>query len=213
MKHLAILFIAISLTTVSGCQKTPDQVWVSAPELDISFKLTDESGTIVSSDKYSGSLRLVFFGFASCPDICPITLQNIGIALKSLGSLAEQITVLFISVDPKRDTPDVLEQYTDAFHASIIGLTGTYDQLSAVTAGFRTTFGYSVVSDDGQERPLSRDEYEALPESATYFPYHSSQVYLIGANDELLDIIGYGSKPSLIEEKLRAYIDKAATRT
>jgi protein SCO1/2 len=162
---------------------------------------------VVTSDMYEGRLRLVFFGFASCPDICPITLQNIGMALNSLGALAEQVTVLFISVDPKRDTPEVLKDYTDAFHPSIIGLTGTYDQLLATTSGFRTTFGYNLTSDDGQERPISGEEYEALPPTASYFPYHSSQVYVIGANDELLDIIGYGSKPALIEEKLRSHIN------
>jgi protein SCO1/2 len=205
MKYSSILLIIITL--VSGCQKPPEQVWVSSPELDITFELTDESGMVVTSDMYEGRLRLVFFGFASCPDICPITLQNIGMALNSLGALAEQVTVLFISVDPKRDTPEVLKDYTDAFHPSIIGLTGTYDQLLATTSGFRTTFGYNLTSDDGQERPLSGEEYEALPPTASYFPYHSSQVYVIGANDELLDIIGYGSKPALIEEKLRSHIN------
>jgi protein SCO1/2 len=205
MKYPSILLIIITL--VSGCQKPPEQVWVSSPELDITFELTDESGMVVTSDMYEGRLRLVFFGFASCPDICPITLQNIGMALNSLGALAEQVTVLFISVDPKRDTPEVLKDYTDAFHPSIIGLTGTYDQLLATTSGFRTTFGYNLTSDDGQERPISGEEYEALPPTASYFPYHSSQVYVIGANDELLDIIGYGSKPALIEEKLRSHIN------
>lgn len=205
MKRLAIFLLAMTLGGISACQKTPEQVWVSAPELDISFELTDESGNVVTSDSYGGRLRLVFFGFASCPDICPITLQNIGIALDSLGPLAEQITVLFISVDPKKDTPDVLKAYTEAFHPSIVGLTGTYEQLSTVTSGFRTTFGYTLSSDDGQNRPLSREEYELLLPEASYFPYHSSKVYLIGTNDELLDIIGYGSKPALIEEKLREY--------
>jgi protein SCO1/2 len=202
-----LLILAVAIGCLLGCQKEPEQVWVSAPELDISFELTDENGDIVTADNYSGKLRLVFFGFASCPDICPITLQNIGIALKSIGVEAEQMTVLFISVDPKRDTPEVLKQYTDAFHPSIIGLTGTYEQLLAVTSGFRTTFGYNLSDENGQERPLGKDEYEALPDTANYFPYHSSQVYLIGPKNELLDIIGYGSKPPEIEKKLRSHID------
>jgi protein SCO1/2 len=205
VKHAAILLFAFMLAC--GCQKTPEQAWVGSAELDIAFELTDESGTVVTSDDYAGRLRLVFFGFASCPDICPVTLQNIGIALNALGPLAEKVTVLFISVDPKRDTPAVLKAYTDAFHPSVIGLTGTYEQLSAVTSGFRTTFGYTLASEDGQDRPLSKNEYESLAESASYFPYHSSQVYVIGRDDELLDIIGYGSKPALIEQKLHAHID------
>lgn len=207
MKRLTILILATALSSVSACQKSPEQVWVSAPDLNISFELTDESGKVVGSDMYGGRLRLVFFGFASCPDICPVTLQNIGMALNSLGPLAEQVTVLFISVDPKRDTPDVLKDYTDAFHPSVIGLTGTYEQLLAVTSGFRTTFGYTLTSEDGQDRPLSREDYESLAPDASYFPFHSSQVYVIGVNDELLDIIGYGSKPPLIEEKLRSHLN------
>lgn len=207
MRQLTIFLIAIMIATAPGCQKTPQQLPVSVPELDTSFELTDESGNVVTSDTYSGRLHLVFFGFASCPHICPVTLQNVAIALNSLGPHAEDVTVLFISVDPKRDTPDVLKAYTDAFHPAIIGLTGTYDQLSAVSSGFRAAFGYSAVSDGGQERPLSREEYESLPPEASYSPYHSSQIYVIGANDELLDIIGFGSKPALIEEKLRAYFN------
>ena len=207
MKYSVILITTICLNLICGCQKTPQQVIVSVPELDVSFELTDESGTVVTSDMYKGRLRLVFFGFSSCHDICPTTLQNIGIALNSLDKLAEQVTVLFISVDPKRDTTDVLEQYTDAFHPSIIGLTGTYEQISTVTSGFRTTFGYNLKGDNGQDQPLSKEEYTALSPTEFYVPFHSSQVYVIGANDKLLDIIGYGSKPPLIEQKLRAHIN------
>lgn len=206
MKRLTLLIIAAAISSVSACQKTPEQVRVAAPELDISFELTDESGNTVTWDNFSGGLRLVFFGFASCPDICPITLQNVGLALRALGPLAENVTVLFISVDPKRDTPEVLEEYTDVFHPSIVGLTGTYEQLLTVTKGFRTTFGYTLASDDGQERPLSREDYESLAADAAYFPFHSSQVYVIAANDQLVDIIGYGSLPPLIEEKLREHL-------
>jgi protein SCO1/2 len=204
---LPILMFACGLLTISGCQKSPYSPPASTPDVNVSFELTDETGNVVTAEAFGGKLRLVFFGFASCPHICPVTLQNIAIALNSLGTHAEDITVLFISVDPKRDTPEVLQQYTDAFHPSIIGFTGTYDQLSAVTSGFRAAFGYNAVSDDGQERPLSRDQYESLPPEVSYSPYHSSQIYVIGANNELLDIIGYGSKPSLIEEKLRAYLN------
>ncbi len=199
------LLLVLSLIASAACQQAP------APEsgagIDTSFELIDEAGNAVTSEEYSGSLRLIFFGFTSCPDICPITLQNISMALNSMDSLAEQVTVLFISVDPKRDTPRRLQQYTDAFHPSIIGLTGTYEQILAVTTGLRTTFGYNLSEDDGLERALNRDDYEALPLTASYSPYHSSQVYVVGADDNLLDIIGYGSTPSQIEKNLRTYLD------
>lgn len=207
MKHRVMLLVLVSLALNSGCQKTPQQVPASPADLDIAFELTDESGNAVSSKTYAGRVRLVFFGFTSCQDVCPMTLNNISAALDSLGPLAQRVTVLFISVDPKRDTPAVLRRYTEAFHASVIGLTGTFDQLSRVASGFHTAFGYNAVADDGRQRPLSRDEYEALSPGASYVPSHSSRVYLIGTDDELLDIIAYGSKPSLIAAKLRTYLD------
>ncbi len=207
MNHKGELLLVLALVASAACQKAPDPAPESVADVDTSFELVDEAGKAVTSKEYSGSLRLVFFGYTSCPDICPITLQNISMALNSMGALAEQVTILFISVDPKRDTPERLRQYTDAFHPSIIGLTGTHEQILAVTTGFRTTFGYNLSGADGQERALNRDDYEALPLTASYSPYHSSQVYVIGANDELLDIIGYGSKPSQIEKNLRAYLN------
>ncbi|MFQ6005252.1 MAG: SCO family protein [Woeseia sp.] len=195
----------IALTTsglVVGCQKAPEP----AAEIDISFELIDESGRTVTSRDYEGQVRLVFFGYTSCPDICPITLHNIATALRSLGPLATQVNVLFISVDPKRDTPEILARYTDAFHPAVIGLTGTYDQIVDVTMGFRTTFGYST-SSDGVDKSLSKEEYQASSPNASYVPFHSSQIYMIGRANELLDIIGYGSKPTYIAAKLRDYID------
>ena len=159
MNQIVTLLTASVLVAVAACQKAPLPVPQSTPDIDISFELVDESGNTATSEMYNGNLRLVFFGYTSCPDICPITLQNISMALNSMGPLAEQVTVLFISVDPKRDTPERLRVYTDAFHPSIVGLTGTYQQIANVTEGFRTTFGYSLTGDTGQERPLGEDEY------------------------------------------------------
>lgn len=206
MNYSVVVFVVMALYLFGGCQQEPDHSPAGEPDIDVSFELVDESGNAVTADDYSGTLRLVFFGYTSCPDICPLTLQNIGVALNALNSLAEQVTVLFISIDPKRDTPKRLAQYTDAFHMSIVGLTGTHEQITAVTKGFRTTFGYSFSDKEGQDRPLDRDEYNALAATASYIPYHSSQVYVIGRNDELVDIIGYGSKPSQIEEILRKHL-------
>jgi len=206
MNHSVTILVAIAWCMLGGCQQATDQTPPPLLDIDVSFELVDESANAVTADDYSGKLRLVFFGYTSCPDICPITLQNIGMALSALDSLAEQVTVLFISVDPKRDTPERLAQYTDAFHASIVGLTGTHEQITAVTTGFRTTFGYSLSAENGQDRPLDRDEYNALTPTDAYVPYHSSQVYVIGRDDGIVDIIGYGSKPSQIEDTIRKHL-------
>ena len=133
----AVLALAVLLSSCGG-----DRTEVTSEIAEgLSVTMVDETGQVATVDDYDGYTRLVFFGFASCPDICPITLSYIGTALNALGPLEPQVKVIFISVDPKRDTPEVIARYTDAFHPSIIGFTGDYDQVTAVTAGFRTSFG------------------------------------------------------------------------
>ena len=201
-----LIYIAFScaLVLLASCQ----QETASPPlaDFDPSFRLIDENGQTVTDEDFDSQLRLVFFGYTSCPDICPITLTSISAALESLGDRATDVSVLFISIDPKRDTPDRLQAYTGAFHPSITGLTGNWLQIEAVTAGFRTTFGFTVRDGTGAEQPLNRIEYETIPAFSDYTPFHSSQVYVIGSNNELLDIIGYGSTPARIEETLRSHL-------
>ena len=198
--------ISILVLALAACQPAEDYQSAPTVDIDLSHKLVDEKGNIVSLNDFDARLRLVFFGFTTCPDICPITLQNVGMALNSMETQATDVTVLFISIDPNRDTPERLAQYTDAFHPSVVGLTGSYEQITAVTAAFRTTFGHTMIDTEGQERPLSREEYEVLPATTAYNPFHSSQLYVLGIDGELLDIIGYGSTPSQIEETLRKYL-------
>lgn len=198
-------YIAVMLV-LAGCQDTPAPPEATSPPVKLAFELIDETGSPVSQADFDTPLLLVFFGFTSCPDICPITLQNIAAALRSLGEEAGDITVLFVSIDPRRDTPEKLALYTDAFHPRVFGLTGSLAQLTAMTDDFRTTFGHTITDEQGQERPLERDEYESLPDTAQYLPFHSSQLYVLDTDGQLLDIIGYGSPPSQIEAVLRAHL-------
>ena len=204
LSKLSILVSACALIVLGGCEHEAAPPPVA--DFDPSFRLVDVNGRAVTDEDFDSQLRLVFFGYTSCPDICPITLTSISAALESLGEQAKDVAVLFISIDPKRDTPERLRAYTGAFHPSITGLTGNWVQIQAVTAGFRTTFGFTVRDGTGAEQPLNRIEYETIPAFADYTPFHSSQVYVIGPDDELLDIIGYGSKPAQIEQTLRSHL-------
>jgi len=205
LNKLSILVSACALIVLGGCEHEAAPPPVA--DFDPSFRLVDVNGRAVTDEDFDSQLRLVFFGYTSCPDICPITLTNISAALESLGEQAKDVAVLFISIDPKRDTPERLRAYTGAFHPSITGLTGNWVQIQAVTAGFRTTFGFTVRDGTGAEQPLNRIEYETIPAFADYTPFHSSQVYVIGPDDQLLDIIGYGSKPDKIEDTLRRHLN------
>jgi protein SCO1/2 len=96
------------------------------------FMLTAPDGTTVTDQTYRGKWLLVFFGYTFCPDTCPTTLNEIATALEKLGPDAEKLQPLFITVDPERDTPEIMKRYTAAFDARIVGLTGSPQQIAAV---------------------------------------------------------------------------------
>lgn len=96
------------------------------------FVLTSPDGTTVSEQTYRGKWLLVFFGYTSCPDTCPTALLEMAAALGRLGPDADKLQPLFITVDPRRDTPAIMGNYTQSFDPRIVGLTGTSLQIAAV---------------------------------------------------------------------------------
>jgi protein SCO1/2 len=101
------------------------------------FSLTDQNGKTVTDADFKGEPFLVFFGYTHCPDVCPTTLFEMSEVLKRLGPDADRTAALFISVDPERDTPEVLKRYVSSFHPRIFGLTGTPQQIEAVKKAYR----------------------------------------------------------------------------
>ena len=104
------------------------------------FTLTDNTGKRVTDQDYRGRYTLVFFGYTSCPDICPAGLQLMAGALDKLGAKAERITPIFISVDPQRDTPEKLAAYVKNFDPRLVGLTGTPDEIAAVAKAYKVYY-------------------------------------------------------------------------
>jgi protein SCO1 len=102
-----------------------------------SFSLVDHKGKQVTEKDYAGKPMLVFFGFTNCPDICPSGLQIITTALDQLGDKAQNITPLFVTVDPERDTPEKLASYVASFHPRIIGLSGPAENVTAMSKTYR----------------------------------------------------------------------------
>jgi protein SCO1 len=95
------------------------------------FTLSTPDGTAVTDQTYRGKWLLVYFGYTFCPNSCPTTLLEIAVALKKLGPDAAKVQPLFITVDPQRDTPEVMKQYVQSFDPRIVGLTGTPEQIAA----------------------------------------------------------------------------------
>lgn len=101
------------------------------------FSLVDHHGANVTADSWRGRHRLMFFGFTHCQVVCPRALQRIGDALSLLGTDATQLAVLYVSVDPERDTPAAMRRYLSAYPSAITGLTGTREQVDAAVKAFR----------------------------------------------------------------------------
>jgi protein SCO1/2 len=116
---------------------------------DLQFTLTDDNGNTVHANTYSGKIKLLYFGYTHCPDVCPQTLAMIRGALDHLGDQADAVRVLFVSVDPSRDTPTVLKSYTQAFGPRFVGLTGNQAQLKALTSRYHASYSYQKPDANG----------------------------------------------------------------
>jgi protein SCO1 len=123
----SVTFAMVLVTTVLPMRATTSPVTIGGP-----FTLVAPDGTTVTEQTYRGKWLLVYFGFTFCPDTCPTTLLEVAAALEKLGPDADKLQPLFITVDPLRDTPAVMGNYTQSFHPRIIGLTGTPQQIAAV---------------------------------------------------------------------------------
>jgi len=137
--------VAAALLALAACG--PQKPWhatnVTGSMPDLKFAMVRASdGLAVNADEYRGRVVLLYFGYTNCPDVCPTTLANVSDVLKRLGRDAEKVRVLFITVDPDRDTLDVLKQFAHAFGPQVDGLRGSKNQIADVARRYRV--GYSV---------------------------------------------------------------------
>ncbi|HWA30234.1 MAG TPA: SCO family protein [Rhizomicrobium sp.] len=128
------------------------------------FTLTDQNGAVRTDKDFRGRWMLVYFGYTHCPDVCPLSLEMMGDTLAKLGPKAKKIVPIFVTVDPARDTPPVLKPYMAAFGKNFVGLTGTPEEIDAVTKEYRVYF---------RKHPLPGGDYSMD---------HSSQIYLMDPN-------------------------------
>ncbi|WP_318010322.1 SCO family protein [Modicisalibacter tunisiensis] len=150
MMHKWLLPLLGSLW-LAGCS---DNNWrttdVSEFMPDLDFELVDENGRDVSAEDYLGKNTILYFGYTHCPDVCPITLAGLATAIRKVDAeVRDDIQVLFVSVDPGRDTPDVMKRYTNYFGPQFIGLTGSTAQIDELTNRYRITYEYGDKDEEG----------------------------------------------------------------
>lgn len=146
-KLLALCTLAFAL---AGCQK-PAPAPVAFNNVDITgaayardFTLTDHTGKTRTLADFKGKVLFVFFGYTQCPDVCPTTMVEMAEVMKALGKDADKLQVMFITVDPERDTQELLAQYVPAFHPSFIGMRGEATQTATVAKEFKIFYGKSA---------------------------------------------------------------------
>jgi protein SCO1/2 len=160
------------------------------------YLLMDANGRAVTNADFPGKFQLVAFGYTYCPDICPTTLVEAAAIMKQLGDRAERVQPLFITVDPERDTPQVLAAYTAYFHPRIIGLTGSPALVARAAQNFNAR--YEKVTEPG-----------APPDR--YHVDHSAGMYLLGPDGSYIRKFGYSTPAAEIAERIASLLDETRT--
>jgi protein SCO1/2 len=147
-KLLPVLVAACALTfSLSACDKLPGKQAASFQNTDVTgldyakgFSLTDHTGKPRTLADYKGKVAIVFFGYTQCPDVCPTTMVEMASVMQKLGPQADQVQVLFITLDPERDTPELLASYVPAFDKRFVGLYGTPEQTAKTAKDFKVFY-------------------------------------------------------------------------
>lgn len=186
MRKAATTLLVPLLFTLAGCAE--DAEWrtkdVTGVLPELNFRLTDENGDTVTQEAFRGRPAAVFFGYTQCPDICPITMGTMRAAIGRLPeNLRDEIQVLFVSVDPRRDDPARLAQYTASFGPQFTGLTAEEATLRRITKRYRATFSYGEPDEHGY--------YEVSHPSAVYVFDDRGRARLLVRNSDPVEAIAH----------------------
>lgn len=183
----AALLAAAPLAACDG--RDPARAARSLVRIGGPFNLVDTKGQPVTEKTLLGKPTAIFFGFTYCPEVCPTTMTDMTAWLRALGPEADKLNVVFVSVDPERDTPDQLKQYLSNFDPRIRGFTGTPEAVAKAAKAYRVY--YQKVPQDG----------------GGYTIDHSSAVYLFDAKGNFVEPIGYQTPAERAVDQLRRLIE------
>jgi protein SCO1/2 len=196
-KRRHLLGLALAAFAAAGCDRllpgsrTPfNGVDITGSDLGPDFRLTDHNGKERTLADFQGKVVTLFFGYTHCPDVCPTTLSDMAKAMKLLGPDASRVQVLFVTVDPRRDTPELLRNYVPAFNPTFLGLYGDAAATAKVTKDFKI---YAA------ERPGK------TPES--YTVDHSAQSLVFDTKGKLRLMLSYGMPGEKIASDLKILLN------
>jgi protein SCO1/2 len=157
------------------------------------LELPDAEGRLRSLAEFKGKATLVFFGYVQCPDVCPTTLAELAEVRRSLGADGERVQGVFVTLDPERDTPEVLKNYVSAFHPSFVALRGTPEQTRAAAQEFKVFFAKVPGKSEG-----------------SYTVDHTAASFLFDPRGRVRVYTRYGSGPKALADDLKVLLAEAA---
>lgn len=187
---LPIIGIVIALSAAAfgwyNINKIPESEF---PQFKLSLDLQSSEGPFKLSD-IKGKVGLIFFGYAHCPDVCPATMVNFGRTLDMLSEKERaKVSTLFVSLDPKRDTPETMAKYTKFFHPEIIGLSGNEDQVEAAAKAFLIAY-----------------EKDKPNQAGNYSMNHSTYIFIVRPDGNMGQLMGHQDPPEDIANVLRHWM-------
>jgi protein SCO1 len=187
------LAILLMILAAAACQGTDEEPPLKGATIGGHFTLTDQDGRRVSDSQFRGKYMLVYFGFANCPDVCPLDLQILGAGLRRFetqdAARANKVQPIFITVDPARDTPELLKRYVANFHPRLIGLTGSQQEIAQVVRAF----GHSALP-------------EAPGPGGGYNVNHSRYLLLMGPEGEPIAIVPHDNGAEGVAAELDRWV-------
>ncbi|RCS24924.1 SCO family protein [Phyllobacterium salinisoli] len=181
---IAVLGLLLAVTYGLGKFQSGAQV----TELGVPFTLVDQDGNPITEKAIEGHPSVLFFGFTHCPDVCPTTLYELAGWLGQLGDEGKDLRAFFVTVDPERDTPEVMKAYTGNFTDRITGITGDPAEMAKLIGGWKV-YAKKVPLDDGG-----------------YTMDHTASVFLLDRDGRLKGTIAYGEDPATALQKLKRLI-------
>jgi protein SCO1/2 len=183
LRQLLLFLLLAGLVPIASAQPPGD-------EIGGDFTLIDHHGETFQLSQLRGKLVLLFFGYTFCPDICPSELSNLAAVLDGLGDQTEAVQGLFVSLDPQRDSPQVLRDYTGYFNPNLVGLTGEGESVDRVARQYRVKY-------QRHERPDGR-----------YSLDHSANLYIIDRQGRLAAVVPYGLPPEHVLQLVRDMLSR-----
>lgn len=185
-----IVLLSVSLIFAGCGEHKPaikfDSIDITGADFGKDFRLKDSSGKVRTLADFKGKAVAMFFGYTHCPDVCPTTMSEMNQAMQLLGKDAARVQVLFVTIDPERDTPAVLASYVPAFNSSFIGLYGNSSETAEVAKNFKI-FYQRVNSKDGKGYSMD----------------HSAGTYVFDPSGNLRLFMKYGAGAEVIAHDLR----------